>query len=244
MPQEGDPADPASEAETAITGLTPHERIDGTRTTDCHLCGKIIRLRDMAAHMANHELDKKYREAPQICRDRLCGRTLYGVGPRGQIGAGLRMGQGPGNDLGLCSICFSPLYASMHDPEGKALRRRIERRYLTQLMTGCGKSWCANEWCKTGRKNVGIDPKTGGSGAAGLMAEVKPLVADVDDKSKPMFLCVDEGGQKRRMVADVLASEGIWELEWCVAATEAEGPNMDKAREWLKNWAPAKGVAV
>lgn len=242
VPQEGDPSDPASEAETAITGLTPHERVDGTRTTDCHLCNKIIRLRDMPAHMANHELDKKYREAPQICRDKLCGRTLHGVGPRGQIGAGLRMGQGPGNDLGLCSICFSPLYASVHDPEGKALRRRIERRYLTQLMTGCGKSWCANEWCKTGRKNVGLEPKA--TGAAGLMEEVKPLVAQVDDRGKPMFFCVDEGGQKRRMIADVLAAEGVWELEWCVAAAEAEGPNLDRAREWVRNWAPVKGSTV
>ncbi|KKY35596.1 putative ubiquitin fusion degradation protein [Diaporthe ampelina] len=244
VPQEGDPTDPASEAETAISGLTPHERADGARTTDCHLCGKIIRLRDMAAHTANHELDKKYREAPQICRDKLCGRTLHGVGPRGQIGAGTRMGQGPGNDLGLCSICFSPLYASMHDPDGKALRRRIERRYLIQLMSGCNKPWCSNEWCKTGRKNLGTEPKAPAGGAAGLIQEVKPLVAEVDDRSKLMYFCVDEGGQKRRMVAEVLASEGIWDLEWCIAAAEAEGPNMDKGREWLRNWAPAKGGAV
>lgn len=242
VPQEGDPADPASEAETAISGLTPHERADGNRTTDCHLCSKIIRLRDMAAHMANHELDKKYREAPQICRDKLCGRTLHGVGPRGQIGAGTRMGQGPGNDMGLCSICFGPLYASMHDPEGKALRRRIERRYLTQLMSGCGRKWCANEWCKTGRKTVGLEPKEGG--AAALLEVVKPLVEEAGDKNKHMYFCVDEGGQKRRMVAEVLASEGVWELEWCVAATESEGPNVDKAREWLKNWAPIKGTTA
>lgn len=244
VPQEGDPTDPASEAETAISGLTPHERADGARTTDCHLCGKIIRLRDMAAHIANHELDKKYREAPRICRDKLCGRTLDGVGPRGQIGAGTRMGQGPGNSLGLCSMCFSPLYASMHDPDGKALRRRIERRYLTQLLAGCGKSWCSNEWCKTGRKNIGLEPKGAAGGAAALIQEIKPLVEQVDDSSRPLFFCVDEGGQKRRVVAEVLASEGMWDLEWCVAAAEAEGPNLDKAREWLKNWAPSKVPGV
>lgn len=242
VPQEGDPTDPASEAETAISGLTPHERVDGTRTTDCHLCGKLVRLRDMPAHMGNHELDKKYRAPPAICRDLLCGRTLDGVGPRGQLGAGTRMGQGPGNDLGLCSLCFSPLYASMHDPQGTALRRRIERRYLTQLLSGCGKAWCANEWCKTGRKNNGMPPKA--SAAAALLAEVKPLVAEVEDRSKPMYFCVDEGGQKRRMVAQVVASDGVWELEWCVAAAESEGSNMDKVREWLRNWAPTKaGVA-
>lgn len=247
LPQEGDASDPASEAETAISGLTPHERADGNRTTDCHLCAKIVRLRDMTAHLAHHELDKKYRQAPQVCRSALCGRTLHGVGPRGQIGAGTRMGQGPGNDLGLCSICFSPLYASVHDPEGKALRRRVERRYLTQLMSGCGRKWCANNWCKTGRKNNvgGQAPEPGaGAGAAGLLAEIRPLVDEVGDKSRPMHFCVDEGGQKRRMVADVLAAEGVWDLEWCVAAAESEGPNPDKAREWLRNWAPVKGAAA
>ena len=238
--QEGDPTDPSSEAETALTGLTAHERADGARTTDCHLCGAIVRLRDMAAHMQHHELDKKQRAKPEICRDQLCGRTLYGVGQKGQVGAGLRMGQGPGNDLGLCSICFGPLYVSMHDPEGKALRRRIERRYLSQLMTGCGKSWCVNEWCKTGRKNLGAEPKVSSGGAAAALPLVKPLLEEVADKSKPMHFCVDEGGQKRKLVAEFLANEGLWDLEWCCAATESEGADPDKAREWLRNWAPTK----
>ncbi|KAJ9142463.1 Ubiquitin fusion degradation protein [Pleurostoma richardsiae] len=238
--QEGDPTDPSSEAETALTGLTAHERADGSRTTDCHLCGAIVRLRDMAAHLAHHELDKKGRLKPDICRDELCGRTLHGVGPRGQVGAGTRMGQGPGNELGLCSICFGPLYVSMHDPEGRALRRRIERRYLTQLMTGCGKSWCANEWCKTGRRNLGVEPLAGSGGAAATLPLVKPLLAEIADESKPLHFCVDEGGQKRRAVANALAQEGIWDIEWCVAACESEGADADKAREWLWNWAPAK----
>lgn len=242
LPQEGDASDPASEAETAISGLTPHERADGNRTTDCHLCAKIVRLRDMAAHLAHHELDKKYRQAPQVCRSALCGRTLHGIGPRGQVGAGTRMGQGPGNDLGLCSLCFAPLYASVHDPEGRALRRRVERRYLTQLMSGCGRAWCANAWCKTGRKNAGLAAP--GAAAASLLAEVRPLVEEVEDRSRPMHFCVDEGGQKRRAVADALAAEGVWEPEWCVAAAESEGPNPDRAREWLRNWAPVKGGAA
>lgn len=243
VPQEGDPADPASEAETALTGLTPHERADGARTTDCHLCGKVVRLREMAAHMGNHELDKKQRAyiKPETCRDKLCGRTLHGVGPKGQVGSGTRMGQGPGNNLGLCSICFSPLYVSMHDPEGKVLRRRIERRYLTQLMTGCGKTWCANEWCKTGRRNLGLTPKISINGSASYLPQIKPFMDQINDKSKPMYFCVDEGGQKRRFVADALAAEAIWDFEWCIAAAEAEG-DIHRAREWLSNWAPTKGM--
>lgn len=238
VPQEGDPLDPSSEAETVITGLTAHERVDGTRTTDCHLCGAIVRLRDMAAHTAHHELDKVSRPKPEICRNELCGRTLHGIGPRGQVNGGTLMGQGPGNDLGLCSLCFSPLYVSMHDPEGKALRRRIERRYLTQLMTGCGKKWCLNEWCKTGRANLGLE-KMGGSASAALPL-VRPLLEAIGNKKEPTHFCVDEASQRRRKTAEMLAAEGVWELEWCIAGLEAEGGDAAKARGWLRDWAPTK----
>ncbi len=244
VPQEGDPLDPASEAETVFTGLTAHERADGARTTDCHLCGAFVRLRDMAAHMANHELDKAARAPPLVCRDSLCGRTLHGIGPRGQINGGTRMGQGPGNDLGLCSMCFAPLFVNMHDPEGRALRRRIERRYLSQLITGCGKKWCANEWCKTGRVNRGLEKL--GTGVASVLPLVKPLVEEVEDHGRPMHFCVDEGSQRRRLAAELLAAERVWDIEWCIAALEAEGGDVDKARVWLENWAPARaaGAAV
>ena len=240
VPQEGDPLDPSSEAETVLSGLTAHERADGARTTDCHLCGAIVRLRDMAAHAANHELDKATRSRPQVCRDELCGRTLHGIGPRGQVNGGTRMGQGPGNDLGLCSLCFAPLYVNMHDPEGRALRRRIERRYLTQLMAGCGKKWCANEWCKTGRANQGLEKW--GSSAAAALPLVKPLLEEIVDHGKPMHFCVDEASQRRKNTADMLAAEGVWEREWCVAALEAEGGNLAKARGWLGDWAPTKAA--
>ncbi|KAK3381951.1 ubiquitin fusion degradation protein UFD1-domain-containing protein [Podospora didyma] len=238
VPQEGDPLDPSSEAETVISGLTAHERADGGRTTDCHLCGAIVRLRDMAAHTANHELDKVSRSKPEVCRDELCGRTLHGIGPRGQVNGGTRMGQGPGNDLGLCSLCFSPLYVSLHDPEGKALRRRIERRYLTQLMTGCGKKWCLNKWCKMGRANLGLE-KLGASAAAALPL-VKPLLEAIHDHRQRMHFCVDETSQRRKKTAEMLAAEGVWELEWCIAGLEAEGGDAAKARGWLLDWAPTK----
>ncbi|KAJ9165741.1 Ubiquitin fusion degradation protein [Coniochaeta hoffmannii] len=240
VPQEGDPLDPSSEAETVLTGLTAHERADGARTTDCHLCGAIVRLRDMAAHMAHHELDKAQRAAvpPPICRNALCSRTLHGVGPRGQVGAGTRMGQGPGNDLGLCSLCFAPLYVSMYDPEGKALRRRVERRYLTQLMKGCGRAGCLNEWCRSGRKHLGLEEM--GTSASAALPLVKPLLDALGNSAETMHFCVDEGTQKRRKVAEMLAAEGVWDLEWCIAALEAEGGDLTKARGWLGDWAPMK----
>lgn len=236
VPQEGDPFNPS--AEMLHTGLTEHELIDGARTTECHLCSKIIRLRDMSAHLKYHELEKAHRPKPLICRNANCGRTLHGVGRNGTVNAGTRMGQGPGNDIGLCSLCFSPLYVSLYDPEGKALKRRIERRYLTQLMQGCGKRWCANEWCKTGRANLKLEPKP--SNAQLVLPQIKPLMDSVRDKQTPMYFCVDETNQRRRKLAEMLAAEDDWDLEWCIAACEAEGPDLDRARGWLINWAPSK----
>jgi len=236
VPQEGDPFDPSPEM--LISGLTAHELADGARTTECHLCSKIIRLRDMSTHLKHHELEKTSRQKPKICRNVNCGRTLDGVGKNGEIGAGSRMGQGPGNDLGLCSICFSPLYVSMHDPEGKAMKRRVERKYLSQLITGCGKPWCKNEYCKTAKAKAG-------KGSAGMTTQealpiVRPLVEGVANRSSPMYVCVDEGSQKRRGIAELLAAEKVYEFEWCVAACEAESGHLDGARTWLQNWAPKR----
>lgn len=234
--QEGDPFNPSTEM--LHTGLTDHELVDGARTTDCHLCSKIIRLRDMSAHLKYHELEKAHRIKPPVCRNKNCGRTLHGVGRNGVVNAGTKMGQGPGNDIGLCSLCFSPLYVSLYDPEGKALKRRIERKYLTQMMQGCGKRWCANEWCKTGRANMKLEPKP--STAQLALPQVKPLMDLVRDIQTPIYFCVDDANQRRRQLAELLASEDDWELEWCIAACEAEGPDMDRARGWLINWAPSK----
>ena len=236
VPQEGDPLNPSPEV--VLSGMTAHELADGARTTECHLCDKIVRLRDMETHLKHHELDKGRRTKPAICRNVNCGRTLHGVGSKGQIGGNTAQGQGPGNEIGLCSLCFGPLYVSMHDPEGKALRRRIERRYLAQMMTGCGKAHCSNEWCKTGRANAGLEAK--GSSAQAALPLVKPLVAAIPNLEEPMSFCVDEANQKRRHVAEMLAAEKAWELEWCVAAAEAEKGDPQKMREWLQAWAPRR----
>ncbi|KAF0635319.1 hypothetical protein FPSE5266_05453 [Fusarium pseudograminearum] len=235
VPQEGDPFNPSPEV--LMSGLTAHELADGTRTTECHLCDKIVRLKDMETHLKHHELDKVSRLKPPVCRNANCGRTMFGVGSRGQVRQAPSEDQAS-NDIGLCSICFGPLYVSMHDPEGKALKRRIERRYLGQLMTGCGKTHCANEWCKTGRVNAGLDAKP--SSAREVLPLVKPLLADVTDMSKALYFCVDEGSQRGRKLAEMMAGEGVWDVEWCIAAAEAEKGSLDRMRDWLQAWAPTR----
>ncbi|KAJ2895176.1 ubiquitin fusion degradation protein [Zalerion maritima] len=237
VPQEGDDSLNPS-AETLLTGLTPHELAEGNRTTDCELCGRIVRLRELAAHVKNHDMERENQPPPATCRNAMCGRTLHGVGRFGSTTAGTHMGQGPGNDIGLCSLCFGPFYVSMHDPEKKALKRRIERRYLSQLMTGCGKKWCSNKWCKTGRKNLGLEPKP--SNAAAALKEVKPFVAAALDPGQAMSFCTDETNQRNRTVAESIAADRTWAVEWAVAACEAEKGDAGKARDWLGRYAPTR----
>lgn len=235
VPQEGDPFNPSPEV--VLSGLTAHELADGTRTTECHLCDKIVRLKDMETHLKHHELDKVSRLKPPICRNANCGRTMFGVGSRGQVRQTASTDQAS-NDIGLCSICFGPLYVSMHDPESKALKRRIERRYLGQLMTGCGKSHCANPWCKTGRTNAGLEAKP--SSAREVLPLVKPLLGDVTNMDAPLWFCTDEGSQRGRKLAEMMAEEGVWDVEWCIAAAEAEKGSLERMRDWLQAWAPTK----
>jgi hypothetical protein len=238
VPQEGDPYNPS--ADQLLSGLTAHELADGSRTTNCHLCQAIVRLRDLSTHLKHHDLSRQSKPLPRICRNVNCGRTLDGVGKNGEVGQGARMGQGPGNNLGLCSICFGPLYVSMHDPDGRAMKRRIERRYLGQLIQGCGKSWCANAFCKIGRVNSGAGVQGEVITTKEALPMVKPLMDNVTDIRSPMHFCVDEGSQRRRKLAEMMAAEGEYELEWCIAANETENGNLDAAREWLRNWAPKK----
>ena len=252
VPQQG-PDDPSpSDPEVVLSGLTPHELSDGARTTECHLCGKITRLRDMATHVKHHDLERLSRSAPRICRNVNCGRTLDGVGPNGEI----KRPQPSRNDLGLCDVCFGPLYNSSFDPEGKALRRRVERRYLTQFLTGCGKDWCRNEFCKTGRKYLGLERPEQTLGSKEAMALAKPLLAKLKDQGSPLHFCTDEASQKRRVLAELIAAEdgsvgngnggegAGYDLRWCVAALEAENGDLGKARAWLANWAPTRAEAA
>ena len=152
------------------------------------------------------------------------------------------MGQGPGNDISLCSTCFGPLYVTMHDPDGKALKRRVERRYLSQVQTGCGKSWCRNEYCKSGRHSLGIEPSA--LSIKDALPKIKPFLDGLMLDQMPLHFCVDENSQKRKGLAEMMAAERrldgkIYGLNWCVAALEAAGGKLDQAAEWLKNFAPS-----
>ncbi|KAK5016843.1 hypothetical protein LTR39_001870 [Cryomyces antarcticus] len=243
VPQQSDTDPDASSPEVLLSGLTPHELADGARTTECHLCNKITRLRDMSTHLRHHDLERLSRPPPRLCRNVLCGRTLDGVGKNGVTRLRAR---GPENDIGLCDTCIGPLYVSMYDPDGKALRRRVERRYLSQLLAGCGHGWCSNRYCKTGRKNTGGAGAEKGVSAKDAIPMIKPFLDGLatGEAASPLHFCVDESSQRRRELAEMLAAEeggvggkGGYSREWCVGALEAEGGDLDRARAWLKGWA-------
>ena len=252
VPQQG-PDDPSStDPEVIFSGLTPHELADGARTTECHLCSKIVRLRDMTTHLKHHDLERRSRVKPRICRNVNCGRTIDHVNKNGEVRI---QKASEGNEIRVCDPCFGPLYVSMYDPEGKALRRRVERKYLTQMLTGCGQIWCRNEFCRTGRKNSGFEgPMTSKEGTAA----VKPFLEGLMGRSTPVHFCVDEASQQRRVLAGMLTAEGDagdngkgkakenanlgsgYALEWCVAALSNEDGDLDRARTWLQWFAPTK----
>ena len=256
--QQQGPEDPSPDsAEVILSGLTPHELSDGARTTECHICSKIVRLRDMSTHLKHHDLQRLSRSKPRICRNVNCGRTLDGVSKGGEVRV-----QGSRNDLGVCDVCFGPLYVTMYDPDGKALRRRVERKYLTQLLTGCGQTWCRNEYCKTGRKNSGMTQDGQAISSKEALGMIKPTLEGLKDGKVPVHFCTDEASQKRRVLAELLAVEGNaggkgkgkqrdgfaegngYELEWCVAALETAGGDLDKGRGWLRDFAPTRAEAA
>ena len=273
VPQQGSDDPSPDSAEVILSGLTPHELSDGARTTECHICNKITRLRDMTTHLKHHDLQRLSRSKPRICRNVNCGRTLDGVSKSSSGDVKLQASSSSRrNDLGVCDVCFGPLYVTMYDPDGRALRRRVERRYLTQLLTGCGgpsSAWCRNEYCKLGRRNRGISlPDNGQSSISSkdALGMIKPILDGLKDGNSPLHFCTDEASQKRRVLAEMVSAEGSatadggkgtvkgkdgssavqrgggggYELEWCVAALEVAGGDLDRARDWLRDFAPTR----
>ena len=228
VPQQG-PDDPSfTDAEVLLSGLTPHELADGGRTTECHICSKIVRLRDMRTHLSLHDRERMSRSKPLVCANAMCGRTI-------KAGDESRAHR---EQLSLCNECFGPLYGTAHDPEGKALRRRTERRLLQQVMGGCGKSWCHNkDWCKTGHKNATGEDRV--MAAKDALPMIKPVLDQLKaGDSSGLRFCVDEASQSRRMLASILAQDGQYEVEWCVKALEEARNDVSAAQEWLSTRAP------
>jgi hypothetical protein len=78
------------------------------------------------------------------------------------------------------------------------------------------------------------------SSAAGVLPLVKPLLAAAAGNDLPMYFCVDETSHKQRIAANMVAAEGVWDMEWALAAAESEGGDPSRMRDWLQAWAPTR----
>lgn len=154
------PRDVAS-ARDLISGYSGHESACGAKTTDCHVCKKPVRLRDLLSHQKLHTLATRDKIAPELCSNILCIRS------RGS------------NALDLCDACFGPLYSSVNDPSGARLKSRVERRYVIQMTKGCGKSSCRNSYCVSS----GLLAKPTMAQVMGLIKEVSAPSFCVDEKT-------------------------------------------------------------
>lgn len=194
-----------------------HELECGSRTTSCPQprCTRRVRLRDLEVHLQTHELDRLdpvRNPIPLICCNPNCYRS-----------------RSDGNGLGLCEVCYGPLYAPGYDPDGSALRARIERRLVKQMVVGCGRAGCGNrEACKIG------------AGEGWGMGEARKRAGDMVKRGELGF-CVDQETGKRRGMAMELMVEGGWGWEWCCRAVEVGGGRVEEGRRWVEGFGVREG---
>lgn len=117
--------------EARYHGMSEHEWNCGSKTIECEMCSRSIRLRDLVVHMRIHESVKNEQIEPMICVNPLCIRL------RGS------------NSMGFCDICFGPFHSTVYDPDGRLLRGKIERRLILGIKNGCKRRGCLNELCAT-----------------------------------------------------------------------------------------------
>ncbi|CDK25590.1 unnamed protein product [Kuraishia capsulata CBS 1993] len=209
-----------STAEARLLSFSGHEFDCGSRTTECPKCDRITKLRELKSHLQLHDLERSHLPVPTVCSNVNCVRVSNGT-----------------NSPGLCDVCFGPSYAAVHDPDGKKLRSRLERRYVIQLTKGCGNSWCKNPECKSS-----------GLQQYGSMKEVIEHVTRILSRSQEhLAFCVDESTTKKKLLVDfVMEDPGLkFAYEWvCKGVNEVdlndsnESGRIAKLYSWLEDNAP------
>ncbi|VEU23552.1 DEKNAAC104579 [Brettanomyces naardenensis] len=224
-----------STPESRLSGISAHEYDCGSKTTECYKCGKVLRRRDMESHTKLHELDRINKPKPQVCSNRNCIRTIVG-------------GKENQNVLGLCNVCFGPLFSTAYDPNHTKLRSRLERKYIIQMKTGCGHDWCRNPLCAS--STVTQKPKL--STFADIIKYVKTEAVPKDITQRQAYsFCVDEGITKKKELAKGLGKApevGDFDYEWiCEALNKVniiDGDdigNIGRVKDWLTEYGVRKG---
>lgn len=115
----------------------------------------------------------------------------------------------------------------MYDPNHIKLQSRLERKLLTQLMSGCGQQHCSNSpFCATAMGHS--------TSMSEAMKVVKSQVDGMLNESVRFRICVDESVQRKAFLAGMIAAEGRYGMEWCRKAVEEAKGDLGKARTWLE----------
>lgn len=200
-------------AQSRIQGFSGHEFECGSKTVVCPSCSKPVLQRDLNAHLQHHDLvrrDRAFETGPVLCSNRNCPNIVAKPGQ-----------QPPADRLGLCPSCYGVIYTTQHDPDGKLLRSRLERRYVIQLSRGCGNTWCSNQYCASG------------SGIKRPMSEVMKMVGNLMAQDD-ICLCVDRTATKK---ATFLDDDSEYSREWRGLAISSCSTEADALR-WLQVNAP------
>jgi len=114
----------------------------------------------------------------------------------------------------------------MYDPNHTKLQSRLERKLLTQLMSGCGQIHCSNTpYCATAvGRTVSMSE---------ALKVVKPQVDGMLHSSTQFHICVDEAVQRKAFLAGMISAEGVYGIEWARKAIEEAKGDLSKARTWL-----------
>ena len=115
----------------------------------------------------------------------------------------------------------------MHDPTYTKLQSRLERKLLTQLMSGCGQSHCSNTpYCATALgRTVSMNE---------ALKVVKPQVDGMLHSTTQFHICVDEAVQRKAFLAGMITAERVYSMEWARKAVEEAKGDLSKARSWLE----------
>lgn len=213
--------------------VTNHESACGNKTTECYICSKIVRMKDISTHMTIHDLEKKERTNETRANFEKClnENCIY-----------LLSSQEARNELNLCDLCYGPLYSQLHDPLRVRLQSRIERKYMIQLGKGCGHSWCKNLYCKTAHPE-----QYGSMSSKEILALVRDsLITHISNPVLPMnkqvklpskntfWFCVDQSTQRKKDILTNLVSENRYEDPSIYKAlNEVADPSPETVSSWL-----------
>lgn len=115
----------------------------------------------------------------------------------------------------------------MYDPSHTKLQSRLERKLLTQLMSGCGQSHCSNTpYCATALGHTVPMNEA--------LKVVKPQVDGMLHSTTQFHICVDEAVQRKAFLSGMITAEGVYGIEWARKAVEEAKGDLSKARTWLE----------